>query len=304
MFILALLMETLAPYFGGQKNRLGALKLAAYSATASWLSNVFLLIPWLSILTLLSLYTVYLIRTGAPVLLKVPENKAVAFTASLVGIGIVASLVFFATVGPLIYSRSNQPTTPASRDASAPGDQSTSGEISLPGIGKIDLGKLDELGKRLDGLSKGDTKLPAIPTVDLVELMPMSLPGFKRTSISTSESGVGLDLGAVTGEYARGDSVITLSVSDMGIAGALASLTGAVGLSRTEQTKDTYRKISTIDGRMTMEEFDVKANSGSFATMIADRLMVKAEGRGVSVEQLKSAVRAVDAARLEDLAKR
>ena len=80
-------------------------------------------------------------------------------------------------------------------------------------------------------------------------------------------------------------------------------ITGAVGLSRTEHTIDTYRKLTTIDGHMTMEEFDAKQKIGSFATMIADRLMVKAEGRGASVEQLKAAVRAVDAQRLEALAK-
>ena len=304
VFLLALIMESLAPYFDGQKDRIAALKLAAYSATAAWLSNVFLLIPWLGILTLLSLYTVYLIRTGAPVLLKVPENKAIVFTASLIGIGIVASLVFFATVGPLLYSGSNYATAPASHDASTSSDQPTSGEVSVPGIGTIDLGKLDELGKRLDSLSKGDAKLPAIPTVDLVELMPLSLPGFKRTEISTSESIAGLDLGAVSALYANGDNTITLSVSDMGAAGALAALTGAVGLSRTEHTNDTYRKLATINERMTMEEFDAKQKIGSYATMIADRLMVKAEGRGVSIEQLKSAVRAVDAQRLEALAKR
>src|SRR4029079_19102979 len=140
------------------------------------------------------------------------------------------------TIGPWLYSGSTHATAPASPDASTPGDQSTSGEISLPGIGKIDLGKLDELVKRLDRLSKGDTKLPVIPTVDLVELMPLSLPGFKRTEISTSESIAGLDLGSVSGVYANGDNAITLSVSDMGVAGALAALTGAVGLSRTEHT--------------------------------------------------------------------
>jgi hypothetical protein len=296
VFVLALIMETLAPYFGGQKDRLGALKLAAYSATAAWLSNVFLLIPWLGFLTLLSLYTVYLIRTGASALLKVPENQAIRFTASLVGIGIVASLIFFGAVRPMLYSIPQGMITPASKDQ-------TLGELSIPGIGKIDLGKLDELGKRLDNLSKGNAKLPVIPTVDLVELMPVSLPGFKRTEISTSESIAGLDLGAVSAVYASGDNVITLSVSDMGIAGAVASLTGAIGLKTSEQTQDTYRKLATIDGRMTMEEFDPKAKIGSYATMIADRVMVKAEGRGVSVEQLKSAFHAVDAQRIEALAK-
>jgi hypothetical protein len=203
----------------------------------------------------------------------------------------------------MLYS-SWGPTASAPDGATTQSQTPASGEISLPGVGKIDLGKLDELGKRLDALSKGDAKLPAIPTVDLVELMPMSLPGFTRKEISTSESGAGLDLGAVSAVYASGDNVITLSVSDMGVAGALASLTGAIGLKTTEQTNDTYRKLATIDGRMTMEEFDQKARIGAFGTMIADRIMVKAEGHGVSVEQLKSAVRAVDAARLEALAKR
>src|SRR5207244_3458235 len=63
VFLVALIMEILASRFGGEKNRVGALKLAAYSATAAWLSNVFLLIPWLGFLTILSLYTLYLVRT-------------------------------------------------------------------------------------------------------------------------------------------------------------------------------------------------------------------------------------------------
>jgi Yip1 domain len=45
VFILALVMEWLAPRLGGEQNRIGALKLAGYSATAGWLSNVSLLIP-------------------------------------------------------------------------------------------------------------------------------------------------------------------------------------------------------------------------------------------------------------------
>ncbi|MEI9899945.1 MAG: Yip1 family protein [Hyphomicrobium sp.] len=306
VFILTLVMEWLAPHLGGVKDRIGALKLAGYSATAAWLSNIFLLIPWLGILTILGLYTLYLIRTGAPVLLKVPENRALQFTASLVGIGIVASLIFYALVAPILFSRSapSEPGAPENSSSStAPASDTPAGSFSIPGVGKVDLSKLDDLGKRLESLSSGNTKLPVIPTVDLAELMPISLPGFARTETSTSESIAGLDLASVSAVYANGDNVITLTLSDMGVAGAMASLTGALGVNRTEQTSDTYRKLATVNGKMTMEEYDTKAKIGSYATMVSDRVMIKAEGRGATVEQLKAAVGAVDQSAIEALAK-
>jgi hypothetical protein len=151
-------------------------------------------------------------------------------------------------------------------------------------------------------LSTGDGQLPVIATADLAQLMPIDLPGFARTETSTSQNSAGLDLASVSAVYANGDNVITLSISDMGVAGTLASLPGAIGFNRTEQTNGTYSKLATIDGRMTMEDFDPAAKIGSYGKLIAERVMVKAEGHGVSVEQLKAAVNAVDAAAIEALA--
>ena len=95
VFILALILTYLAPVFGGRNDRINALKLAAFAATAGWLSNVFLLIPWVGFLTLLGLYSLYLINTGAPALLAVPDRKALPFTAAFVAVGIVLSLLAF-----------------------------------------------------------------------------------------------------------------------------------------------------------------------------------------------------------------
>lgn len=307
VFVLALIMEWLAPRLGGEANRIGALKLAGYSVTAGWLSNVFLLIPWLGFLTILSLYSLYLISTGAPQVLKVPEQRALQFTACLVGIGIVASLLFYWLAAPILFQH-RVPEEPAQSSSSpstvAPSEDKAAGSFSIPGVGKVDLSKLDELGKRLESLSQGSSKLPVIPTVDLAELMPIILPGFTRTETTTAESIAGLDLASVSAVYAKGDDTITLTLSDMGVAGAMASLTGALGVNRTEQTADTYRKLSTVNGRMTMEEYDAKQKIGSYGTMIGDRVMVKAEGRGASVEELKAAVKAVDSAAIETLTKK
>ena len=92
-YVLALIINALAPNFGGSKNMNQALKLAIYSATASWLAGIFSLIPGLSILGLLGLYSLYLLYTGLPLLMKSPEEKAMTYTIVIVVCAIVISLV-------------------------------------------------------------------------------------------------------------------------------------------------------------------------------------------------------------------
>jgi hypothetical protein len=50
VFVLAVIIDALAPSFGGTRSQIQALKLAAYSSTASWVAGIFLLIPGLGIL--------------------------------------------------------------------------------------------------------------------------------------------------------------------------------------------------------------------------------------------------------------
>lgn len=92
-YVLALIINALAPNFGGSKNMNQALKLAIYSATASWLAGIFSLIPGLSILGLLGLYSLYLLYTGLPLLMKSPEDKAMTYTIVIVVCAIVIALV-------------------------------------------------------------------------------------------------------------------------------------------------------------------------------------------------------------------
>ncbi len=97
VFALGLIANALAPTFGGTKDPVSALKLVVYGSTAGFLGGVFSLIPDLSILGLLaSLYSIYLIFTGVPVLMKCPPEKAVAYTAVLIVCGIVAGIILAA----------------------------------------------------------------------------------------------------------------------------------------------------------------------------------------------------------------
>ena len=336
VFVMSLILGYLAPLFGGQNDRLNALKLAAYAATAGWLANVFLLIPWLGFLTLLGLYSLYLIRTGAPVLLAIPDNKALAFSAAFVGVGIVLSLIVFGVlqaVAPVggrspsgdgytdarrhaaeIERRLNATTneTPASEDTAPSTEPETeqrsaetpAAEEEAPSSGG-GFGGLEALTKRLERLAKGAENLKPITPAQIKELLPFDLPGgFKRTETSSSESGMeGMNMATATGVYVSGDKTITLKISDMGAAGAIAGLGSAFGASTSEEKDGVSRKMSTIDGRMVTEEYDANQNTGMYGMVAADRMMVKADGsNGADMDDLKNAVESVDLSRVETLA--
>jgi hypothetical protein len=97
VYVLALVIDALAPNFGGQKNQLLALKVAAYSATASWVAGVFRIIPSLSVLGILGLYSLYLLYLGLPALMKAPADKAMGYTVVVV----IAAVVIFFLVGTI-----------------------------------------------------------------------------------------------------------------------------------------------------------------------------------------------------------
>jgi hypothetical protein len=95
VYVLALVIDVLAPTFNGTKNSSQALKLAAYSSTAGWLVGIFNLIPPLAFLQILGLYSLYLLYLGLPVLMKSPQDKTLAYTVVV----IIAGLIIFAIIG-------------------------------------------------------------------------------------------------------------------------------------------------------------------------------------------------------------
>jgi len=94
VFLFAVIINALAPSFGGQKNQVQALKVAAYASTASWVGGVFTLVPALSIIALVcSLYSLYLLYAGLSPLMKSPRDKAVPYAIVIILVGIVLFVV-------------------------------------------------------------------------------------------------------------------------------------------------------------------------------------------------------------------
>lgn len=94
VYVMALVIDALAPNFGGDKDFMQALKVAAFFPTAAWLAGVFYVIPALAILALVgSLYTLWLLYTGLGPLMSVPEDKSIGYTTVVVLVAIVLTVV-------------------------------------------------------------------------------------------------------------------------------------------------------------------------------------------------------------------
>ena len=106
VFVLALIIDALAPTFSGEKNQAQALKVAAYSYTPAWLAGILGVIPMLSLLGVIAaLYGLYLLYLGLPVLMKAPKEKAIGYTAVVVLCAIVLGVVFGAISGTMMGTR-------------------------------------------------------------------------------------------------------------------------------------------------------------------------------------------------------
>jgi hypothetical protein len=298
VFILAIVIDALAPSFGATKNRIQAFKVATYSGTAAWVAGIFGLLPGLGFLTLLGLYNLYLLYIGLPKLMKAPADKAMGYTVVTVVAAIVVAVVSSIVLAPVVGLLG------AGSAITGPGS-SVSGTLSVPGVGKVDVDKLDALGKQAEAASKqlesGQNNAVA-PSV-LEGLLPASLAGMSRAKVSSGSAGLG-GVGGSSAEarYEGGGSNITLSITDMAVAGAIAGLGGALNVQSNEQTATGYRKTGSVDGRMTSENWDSSDKSGSYGVVYANRFMVEAKGSGTSMDVLKAAVAEIGSGPLESLA--
>jgi hypothetical protein len=100
VFIVASIVDALAPTFGGQKDSLAALKVAAYSLTPAWVAGILTILPALGLIAaLLGLYGLYLLYLGLPVLMRAPADRALGYTVVVVICAIVVNVVIGALIG-------------------------------------------------------------------------------------------------------------------------------------------------------------------------------------------------------------
>jgi hypothetical protein len=102
VYVMALIINALAPTFQGQPQIYQALKLYAYSATPAWLGGIFSIIPQLAILGIIvALYSLYLLYLGLPVMMQSPPDKSIGYIVTIIIIAIVISIIIGVIVGAI-----------------------------------------------------------------------------------------------------------------------------------------------------------------------------------------------------------
>jgi hypothetical protein len=149
VYVLALVVDALAPSFGGQKDRIQALKTVAYTYTASWIAGLGVLLPWMGVLIGIAggVYSIYLLYLGLPHTMRAPPDRAGGYTAVIVLLGFLVGIVI-GVVGGAISG------------AASVGALSRGSGVEIDtGEGKIrldqgSLGKLEEMAKNMEQAGK------------------------------------------------------------------------------------------------------------------------------------------------------
>jgi hypothetical protein len=104
VFILALIINGLATLFEAQKSAPQALKVAAYAPTAAWIASLFYIAPAIDVLTILGLYSAYLLYVGLPKLMKCPKPFAMMYALTAIACTFVVMLIIGYLVVPIVLA--------------------------------------------------------------------------------------------------------------------------------------------------------------------------------------------------------
>jgi len=315
VFVMALIVDALAPTFKGSKNPLNAFKLVAYGATAAFVGGIFSLIPSLGVLGLLaSLYSIYLVYTGLPVLMKCPQDKAVAYTAVVVVCGIGVGIVVGALMAALTPMRG---FGPMGGMGNGMGDNDVT--ITTPrGEVKIDTSKMEAMAKKLEeaqktgdpaatgkalseamGAMTGMSGEPIAPQ-DLKALLPERLGELERDSIEAQgNQAMGMAGSSAKASYAAGSQRVRLSVTDIGGMAGMAALAGWASSTLDRETPDRVEKVYKQGQRTVRERYRKDGSQGEYTVILANGVVVEADGRRVEMPVLKNIVEGLDLAKLE-----
>ena len=322
VFVLSLIIDALAPTFGGQKNSIQALKVAVYSYTPAWIAGVLQIVPLLGILGIFAaLYGLYLLYLGLPQLMHSPQEKAIPYTVVVVVCAIVLSVVITAVGGLLVGAGmvgSGALTSARSSSSDVQFDKNSP-------LGKLqDLGKkMEESNKKMEAAGKaGDTNAQAAAAVEglgallgggkrvdpigidqLKPLVPETFGGLPKISSSADKSGIaGFMVSKAEARYGDGaGKTVTLEISDTGGVSGIMALAGWAGIEGESEDDNGSERTQKVNGRLTHEKTSKNGGTNEFAVVLVDRFVVSAKGTGVDVGTLKAAVSGMSLAKLESM---
>lgn len=321
IFLVSLIIDALAPTFGGTKNPIQALKAAAYSYTAFWVASIAQLVPFLgSLIMLLGLiYGIYLLYLGLPITMQSPKERALSYTALVIVCGIVigivtgmvvASVTGAGAMGAAMMGNNNvnggefDPDSPLGQleDWADRMEQAGQNLEAAQQSGDAEA-QQDALGQMFGAVLGGDANVESLPPDEMQSYIPERLAGLPRTEISSERNAMmGIQMSQARAAYSDGSgNSVDLEVMDLGGSMGLMAMAAWANIESEAQTATGYERTYKEDGRTMHEEWDNQSMYGTYSVILNSRFMVQVSGNAPSMDSLKMAAGSVDLNALERL---
>ena len=318
LLVLGFIIDALAPTFGGQKNAIQAQKVAVYASTAALLGGIFSLLPSLAMLGLLAAaYSIYLLYTGLPVLMRSAPEKSVGYTVVVIIAAIVMGVVVGA-VSALFMPRSGALFGGA--DAPAITMNTPGGKVSIDTAGLEAAGKkMEEAARKMEEAQKSQDPAAiaaatgakaaagvlgggqAIAAQSLKAALPEKLAGLPRTGFDVQDgAALGLPTSQASAQYGNDDKQLRLEIVDVGGLGQMAVM--AMGMVQGEKEDQTSAEKTWQEGGRTLHQrYDKDGSHAEFKTILKNGVVVSIEGDNMGVKDLQGYMSQVDLNALEAL---
>lgn len=333
VFVVALIIDALAPTFGGQKDSLRALKVAAYSSTPAWLAGVFQILPAFGLLGVIGgLYGLYLLYLGLPLLMRSAKDKAIAYTAVTCVCAIVLYMIIGAlsglVVGGAMMGLGPHVTVSDAGDGSGGGASfltslfggKTAADQQRVAIAMQTLNAQnannaaagDGQAKPVDAsatlnafgtIMSGGSKIKPVDFHALKAMLPDSLPGMKRTDASgETAQAMGFAAASATAHYSDGaGKSVTVEIADLGSMSGLAGLASKFDPNLEKETDTGYERTTHVNGQLIHEQYDNRSKYGEVDVIAGNRFSVSVKGNGVDMDVLTDVVKQFDLPKLASL---
>jgi hypothetical protein len=327
VYVVALIVDALAPSFGAEKNRVQALKAVAYSSTAYWVASIIGIIPGLGLLAVLAggIYSIYLLNMGLPFTMKCPAEKSIGYTAVAIIVAIIVGWVFALVVGSIAglglglgrgLSGFSAPsythhdgdfaagTTGAALQAWTQKMADASKQVDAAQKSGDPNAQASAVGQMIGAAVGSGGKVESLAPDQIKPFLPDTLQGLKRTQLSVDRSGaLGVQISKASATYSDdAQRRLNLEITDTGsLKGLVGFATGWAGVEQDNETDTGYDKTYKSGGQLVHEKWDTRGNSGEYGVVVGDRFSVNVSGSAASIDELKAAVASVNLAGLEAL---
>lgn len=318
LYLVSMIVNALAPTFGGRKDQVQALKAVGYAWTAAWVAGIAVILPWVGWLVALAggIYSIWLLYLGLPHTMKSAPEKSLAYTA----VTVVCALLLSWVVGLVVAGVTGV-------GAMAAGAMAGTGGNNVRVDADSRLGQLAEMGRRMEEAGRqvelarasGDagaegralgammgavagggadgSPVEAAAPDQLRALLPEKLGRFERKSVSASRSGaMGMQVSEASADYATADgsSRVSVQITDMAAVAGMMAMAGAFSVDQSSETDDGYERTYTRDGRLVSEEWSSRTGHGKYSSTVANRFQVEARGQADSIDELRDIVGGID----------